>query len=147
MTETLTRPNEISSRRRHYETIYIISPVVNDAEAKTIMEKNLATLAQFKGTSLRTDDWGKKRMAHPIEKHQMGRYHYFRYISTAEGLKEIERNLKLDARVIRFQTVALSNPLSAEEIALLVERAPREISMAPSVRQDEDDAEAAGYGN
>ena len=147
MSEALTKPNEISSRQRHYEVIYIITPVVNDADAKAILEKNIATLQQFNGTVLRQDDWGKKKMAHIIDKHLMGSYHYFRFVSSAQALKEVERNLKLDARVIRFHTVSLSGVLSAEEIAQLVERAPREASAAPSVRQIEDDGEAASYAN
>jgi small subunit ribosomal protein S6 len=138
----LNRNHEIVDRKRHYETIYIINPQVNDVEAKEIADKNLAILQQYGAQSLRSDDWGKKRMAHPIDKHQLGRYHYFRIVSNANALKEFERNLKLDARVLRFQTVKLSEILSQAEIADLVEKAPREPSSAPSIRQDDEDIDS-----
>lgn len=142
----LFKPQEIASRRRHYETIFILSPALNESDVQEVIKKNISILEQYKSQILRQDDWAKKRMAHPIEKHQVGRYFYFRFIGTSEALKEFERNLKLDARVIRFQSVALSeNALTQDEIAKLVERAPREASSAPSVRQDEEDLEASSY--
>ncbi len=143
-TKTLLRPNEIGARERHYETIFILSPLVNDPEAKEVAEKNIKVLTQFKATMLRQDEWGKKRMAHPMEKHQVGRYYYFRFIGTAQALKEFERSLKLDARVIRFSSVSLSKPLSKTEIQDLVEKAPREASSVPALRQEDDDVSMDG---
>jgi len=142
----LFNPQDIPSRRRHYETIFILSPTLNETDVQEVIKKNVATLEQYKTDILRQDDWAKKRLAHIIDKHQIGRYFYFRYIGTSEAVREFERNLKLDARVVRYQSVALSNhPLSSEEIAVLVERAPREQSSAPSVRQEEEDLEAGSY--
>lgn len=143
---TPTMTENFKARRRHYETVYIVTPTVNDVEAKAIADKNASILQGLKATILRSDDWGKKRMAHPIDKHQMGRYHYVRTIATAEALSEFERNLKLDARVIRFHTVKLSEILSDEEVAQLVERAPREPSSAPSVRIEEEELDQ-GFSN
>lgn len=139
--KSLLRPKEIGARRRHYEVTYMITPTVNDAEAKTINEKNSQILQSFKSNILRADDWGKKRLPHIVDKHQMARYHYFRFVGTAEALKEFERSLKLDARVLKFLTVRLSDVLSDEQISQLIERAPKEPSAAPSIRQDEEDLE------
>lgn len=148
VSKSLLRPAEIGSRQRHYETIFILSPLVNDPEAKEVAEKNLKVLNQFNATVLRQDEWGKRRMAHPMEKHQVGRYFFFRFVSTAQALKEFERSLKLDARVIRFASVVLSEPLSKTEIQDLIERAPREASSSPSIRQDDDDGmEGPGYAS
>ena len=143
--KSLVRPNEIANRRRHYEVTYLITPTTNDADAKEIAEKNISTIQTLKGTILRSDDWGKRKLPHILEKHQMARYHYFRIVSTSACLKEFERNLKLDARIIRFLSVRLSDILTDAQIADLVERAPREVSNFPSVHQEEEDLESQGY--
>jgi len=137
--------NELKGRKRHYETIFIVNPQMSDADAKELIEKNSKVLSQYGGTSLRQDDWGKRRMAYIIEKHQMGRYIYFRYIAPAKAVSELERSLKLDAQVMRYQTVKLSEVLSQEEIDSSIERATREASSSPAYRQDEEDLEAATY--
>ena len=136
---------ELKGRQRHYETIFIVNPQLSDADAKELIEKNGKVLAQYGGTSLRQDDWGKRRMAYIIEKHQMGRYVYFRYVAPAKAVSELERSLKLDAHILRYQSVKLSEVLSQEEIDSLIERAPREPSSSPTYRQDEEDLEAASF--
>lgn len=132
------------TRQRHYETVFILSPTLNETQVKEIIAKNAKTLQDAGATSLRQDEWGKKRMAYAIQKHSVGHYFYFRYIGTEECVRLLERSLKLDAFVLRFQTVRLSAPLDQEQIKKLVERAPKEISSAPTLRGD-DDFEAPGF--
>jgi len=126
-------------RQRHYETVFILTPAIAEPLGKELVEKNAKLVADLNGSLLRQDDWGKKRMAYSINKHAMGRYVYFRYIGTEEVVKALERSLKLDASVLRFQSVRLSDPLSGEQIRDLTERAPREASSAPTVRGDDDE--------
>jgi small subunit ribosomal protein S6 len=128
-----------TKRQRHYETVFILSPSISEPAIKTIVERSSKILSDNKGISLRQDDWGKKRMAYAIMKHAMGHYFYFRYIGTQEGVLALERSLKLDANVLRYMTVRISDPLSQEDINGLVERAPKEPTSAPSARSDDDD--------
>lgn len=126
-------------RQRHYETIFILSPAISDADAKAIFDRAIKTLEETKGTILRQDPWGKKRMAYLINKHAMGNYFYLRYIGGGDTVRALERILKLEAAVLRFQTVRLSAPLSSDEIKALVEKAPREQSAAPQRRFDDEE--------
>ena len=128
-----------TKRQREYETIFILSPSIAEGAVKDIVGRTSKILSDTKATSLRQDDWGKKRMAYSINKHAMGHYFYFRYIGTQETVAAFERSLKLDANVLRFMTVRLSDPLSQDEIQTLVERAPKEATQAPSARPDDDD--------
>jgi small subunit ribosomal protein S6 len=142
---TLIDLNEKAGRKRHYETIFIVSPAVTDAEAKKLAEKNAALITENNSTILRQDDWGKKKMAYEIEKHAMGRYYYFRYIGTHVCVNALERSLKLDANVLRYKTVRLSSDVLTEAAqAKLVEAAPQEESSAPSFRRNDDDYDSRG---
>jgi small subunit ribosomal protein S6 len=132
--------NAKTKRQRHYETIFILSPALTETVLKQIAERSAKILTDTKAASLRQDDWGKKRMAYSIAKHAMGHYFYFRYIGTQETVAALERSLKLDANVLRFMTVKLSEqPLTQEQVDTLVERAPREVSSVPSARGDDED--------
>jgi small subunit ribosomal protein S6 len=128
-----------AKRQRHYETIIILSPALSESAVKTILERTSRILEDAKATSLRQDDWGKKRMAYSIKKHAMGHYFYLRYIGTQEAVALVERSLKLDANILRYMTVRLSDPLSQKDIEALIERAPKEPSSVPTTRGDEDE--------
>ena len=129
-----------SKRQRHYETVFILSPALNESQVSEITTRMSKALTDAGAQILRQDSWGKKRMAYMIQKHAMGNYFYFRYISTTDGVKAFERLLKLEAAVLRLMTVNLSEPLSETEIKVLVEKAPREQSAAPALRMDADDS-------
>lgn len=140
MADNLIDLSAKNKRQRHYETIFILSPALNESAIKQIIERSAKILTDTQATSLRQDDWGKKRMAYSIEKHAIGHYFYFRYIGTQETVAALERSLKLDANVLRHMTVRLSEqPLSQQQVDELVERAPREGTSAPSARSDDDD--------
>ena len=127
--------NAKRNRRRHYETIFIVAP--GEKTAKEICEKNATIVTDNKGNLLRQDDWGKKKMAYEIEKHNMGHYYYFRFTSTSDVIKALERSLQLDASVLRYKTIRLSEILSEQEEKDLIEKAPSEESQAPSFRRED----------
>ncbi len=126
-------------RQRHYECVVVVNPNVNDADLKTFVEKVKKTLAESKGTLLRFDDWGKKRLPHIMDKHMVANFLYIRFVAQRDSVLALERILKIDTLVLRYLTVVLSAPLSATDIQGLVERAPREPSSAPSLRGDDDE--------
>lgn len=132
--------NSASKRQRHYETVFIISPSLGEKEVNEILDRVTKALIEAGATMLRQDSWGKKRMAYMINKHAMGNYFYYRYVSTTEAVRAFERLLKLDANVLRLMTVRLSEPLNAADIKALVEKAPREQTSAPQLRMDSDDS-------
>jgi small subunit ribosomal protein S6 len=129
-----------SRRQRHYETVFIISPALNETQVSEITDRLNKALIDAGATMLRQDNWGKKRMAYMINKHAMGNYFYYRFAATVDAVHAFERLLKLEAAVLRLMTVKLSEPLSAEEIKALAEKAPREQSAAPALRMDSEDS-------
>lgn len=132
--------NSAAKRQRHYETVFILSPALSEAQVTEITTRVSKALTDTGAQMLRQDSWGKKRMAYMINKHAMGNYFYYRYVATTDGVKAFERLLKLEAGVLRLMTVSLSEPLSETEIKALVEKAPREQSAAPALRMDADDS-------
>jgi small subunit ribosomal protein S6 len=117
---------------RMYETIYIVKPDLVDEENKALTTRINEVIAKMNGEVRKLEDWGIRKLAYPIDKITRGRYMYLRSDGDAALIAELERRLRLDERVIRYQTVKLekdtvtvapAKPVEAEETAPVEEAA------------------------
>lgn len=92
---------------RKYETIIIVQPDLGDDELKALGEKIQETIAGMKGEVTRLEDWGVRKLAYLVNKFPRGRYYYLRFDGEANVVAELERRLRLDDKVLRYQTVKL----------------------------------------
>ena len=90
-----------------YETVCIIRPDVGDDVIKGIIARSSELAASEGGAVLKLDEWGRRRLAYPILKKNEGYYFVLTYSSLPETSKEIERTLRLNEDVLRYQTVKL----------------------------------------
>lgn|GEM_PF-5944153 len=139
-TELVNYRESLKQRRRDYETIFILSPTLDNKNVEELTSKAAQTLKGTDATVLRQDNWGKLRMAYEIEKHNQGHYFYFRYIGNGVSVQALERLMKLDTAFLRYQTVRLSEDLSEEEIEKLKQKIPNEKINPPHLfAEDEGD--------
>lgn len=92
---------------REYETIYILRPDVDNETAEKVVERARDVVKRLGGTLTKLDNWGKRRLAYPIEKNTRGIFVYLKYVGFGDLVAELERNLRLLDEVVRFQTVLL----------------------------------------
>lgn len=120
---------------RMYETIIIVKPDLGDEETKALTAKVEDIIGKMKGDFRRLEDWGVRKLAYPINKLSRGRYYYLRFDGDSALIAELERRLRLDDKVIRYQSVKLETetvPAAAqpkpvvEETAAEPEAAPAE---------------------
>lgn len=97
---------------RMYETIYIVKPDLVDEESKALSTKVQEIVASLKGDIKRLEDWGVRKLAYPIQKVARGRYMYLRFDGDASMVAELERRLRIDDRVVRYQTVKLEKDVT-----------------------------------
>ncbi|TWJ16415.1 30S ribosomal protein S6 [Geobacter argillaceus] len=97
---------------RMYETIYIVKPELVDEESKALSTKVQEIITSLKGDIKRLEDWGVRKLAYPIQKLARGRYMYLRFDGEATMVAELERRLRIDDRVIRYQTVKLEKDVT-----------------------------------
>lgn len=90
---------------RRYETIVIVKPGAGETEFSTVSDKVTGTVEGFGGSIVRTDRWGLKKLAYPIKKETQGDFLYVEYAGLPDGVKEMERLLRIDDRVLKFMTV------------------------------------------
>lgn len=88
-----------------YDVIYILDPNATTEEAAAVSAKVEQIVADAKGTVLKKDDWGKRRLAYMVKKNREGHYIFFHLSITTETIAEITRNLRLMEKVIKFSVV------------------------------------------
>ena len=97
---------------RMYETIYIVQPDLGDEEIKALSTKVQDVVANMNGDFKRLEDWGTRKLAYPINKNPRGRYFYLRFDGDSPLIAELERRLRLDDKVIRYQSVKLEQDVA-----------------------------------
>jgi len=103
------------SQKRLYELIYIVSP---DATEQAIAELHTqvdAIVTRLNGELVKTENWGRRRLAYRIGKHREGTYVLEVFNGTGELTKELDRRLKVTDSVIRHLLVRVDEDLKTAE--------------------------------
>jgi small subunit ribosomal protein S6 len=103
---------------REYETIYILRPDVSNDAAEKIVERAKDVIARLDGTLTKLDNWGKRKLAYPIQKNTRGIFVYLKYVGFNDLVAELERNLRLLDEVVRFQTVLLEEDIDPASVSV-----------------------------
>jgi small subunit ribosomal protein S6 len=94
-----------------YEIGFIITPEVNEEEVKKIIESITGTITKAKGVIENLDEWGRKKMAFPIQKNLEGYYVFIQTEVDGSVIATLERRLKQMEKVLRFITLRLDDKL------------------------------------
>ena len=91
----------------HYETVFILTPVLSDDQMKETVAK-FKTLLTDKGAEILNEEtWGLKKMAYAIQKKSTGFYCLLEFKAEPEVIKTLETGFRREEKVIRFMTVKL----------------------------------------
>ena len=93
---------------KHYETVFILTPVLSDDQAKEAAKKFKKTVTDLGGKVINEENWGLKKLAYPIQKKTTGFYHLMEFNSdSSDIISQLELAYKRDERILRFLTVVL----------------------------------------
>ena len=124
-------PNGENARKekivmRHYETIFIINPGINEEDYKGVVKKFSELVEKQKSVPIRVEEWGTQRLAYRVGKSDKGAYVLLNYCAEPGATAELERELKLDDRVLLYQTVKLADHVDPQELLLKETEARRQ---------------------
>ncbi len=127
---------------RRYETVFIVDPDLSEDERKQRFDKILDLITTMKGAIIEVDEWGSKRLAYEIKKKTRGHYMRIDYCGTGELVAEIERNCRIDDKILKYMTIILQDNADPEKIKVeLAEtrarKAAEEESRAEAARTEE----------
>lgn len=90
---------------KNYELMVILSPKLSDEEAAALNESMLSLIKEHKGEIVKTDPWGKRILAYPINKHTEAHY-FVNYLSMdATGVKSVKQQLNINEQVLRHMFI------------------------------------------
>jgi small subunit ribosomal protein S6 len=105
-------------KSKEYETIYILRPDVDADTAERVQNRVVEVVGRESGKLLKVEAWGRRRLAYPVAKHKKGVYVYVKYIGKGGLVQEVERNLKLQDAVLKFQTVLVTEDVDAGAVTV-----------------------------
>ena len=91
----------------HYETVFILTPVLSDEQMKEAVAKFKKLLTDNGAEILNEEAWGLKKMAYAIDKKSTGFYCLLEFKAEPTIVNTLEIGYRRDERIIRFITVKL----------------------------------------
>jgi len=91
----------------HYETVFILNPVLSDTQIKETVKKFEDYLVSKGAEMIAKEDWGLKKLAYTIQNKKSGFYHLFEYQVEGEVINPLEVEFRRDERFMRYLTVTM----------------------------------------
>ena len=89
-----------------YETLFIVNPTLSEDDVKATVDKFTALIAE-NGTVGEIDEWGKRRLAYPIDDITEGYYVLVNFTSESSFPAELERRYNIDESIMRGIVIRL----------------------------------------
>ena len=92
---------------RDYVLTLILSPAVPEERAQATIERVQGIISESGGSIAKTETWGIRRLAYPIDDFAEGNYVFFSFSTDAGGARSAEEVLRMSEDVIRHLLVRL----------------------------------------
>jgi small subunit ribosomal protein S6 len=92
---------------KHYETVFILNPVLSEDQAKDTVEKFVKVLKKAGADVINIEQWGLRKMAYPINKKSTGFYNMLEFTAESTVIDTLETEYRRDESIMRFLTTVL----------------------------------------
>jgi len=92
---------------KNYETVFILTPVLSEAQMKDAVEKFKKVLTDSGAEIIHEENWGLKKLAYPIMQKSTGFYNLIEFTAEPGVIATLELEYRRDEKVMRFLTTAL----------------------------------------
>lgn len=92
-----------------YESAVLINAALDDQQIDLILTRIKDFIINNGGQIRELDNWGRKRLAYPVEKSKIGYYAIYRFDAPSDLIAKLERTYSLDEQILRYVTLKLDN--------------------------------------
>jgi len=125
---------------RRYECVWVVNGDLPDEDVKAAIDKFSRIISANEGTLVGMEEWGRKKLAYKVQGTQRGYYVLVDFAGTPATVKELERNYRIDDRIIRSHTIKKSDKVNLEalqaEIAARAKAAAAAAAPAPEAEAE-----------
>lgn len=93
---------------RDYELMLLMNPTFDSDAIEQLIGKSKDLIEKNGGKVGKVDRWGQKKLAYPVEKHNLGFYTVVDFAGETETVEELDRVLKITDGIMRY-LIARSN--------------------------------------
>jgi small subunit ribosomal protein S6 len=93
--------------KRRYETVFIATPVLSEAQMKETVDKFRGILVEHGAEIKHEDYWGLRKLAYPIKGKSTGFYQLIEFEAETDVVNRLEVEYRRDERLIRFLSFKL----------------------------------------
>jgi small subunit ribosomal protein S6 len=101
---------------RTYETLFIVHPEVVGDDLVALIEKYRKVLTDQQAVVLKADNWGSRALAYSVKKQTRGSFVLTVFEGAPSTIAEFERRLRIDEKVIKYQTVIFEGSVAAAPV-------------------------------
>lgn len=112
---------------REFELMFIMDGTMPEEEA-TAVASTVQSFISSKGTILKADPWGRRRMAYPINKKQDGYYWVIAFECEPGEVDALKQQLRVNENVIRWM---VTRPEHKKTVVPVEDIVPQETAPAP----------------
>ncbi|MGV8059185.1 MAG: 30S ribosomal protein S6 [Smithellaceae bacterium] len=130
---------------KRYEVVVIVKSDLAEDDLTAIIERSQTIITDRKGVIAKVDKWGKRRLAYEINKQKDGFYFLIDFAGDGPIVAEVERNFKIDDRILKFMTVKKEGAVTREGMeqeTAVVETKRAQIRIEPNPSASADDKSA-----
>jgi len=131
---------------RRYETVWVVNGDLPDEEIKSTIDKFTKIITGQGATLVSVEEWGRRKLAYKIEGTLRGYYIMADFAGMPAAVKELERNYRIDDRVIRYLTMKKADQVDVTalevEIAAKAQEAARRTAEAEPAAPEAAETEA-----
>lgn len=89
-----------------YDIVIILDPKLSENTLKDLINNKVKKLISSAGGEILTEDnWGIKKLSHPINHNREGFYYFIKAKLKTETLKDINYNLKITEGILRASII------------------------------------------
>ena len=101
---------------RRYESVWVVNGDLPDEEVKSAIDKFSRIISSQGGTLVGLEEWGRRKLAYKIQGTIRGFYIMADFAGSPETVKELERNYRIDDRIIRYITTKKADQVNLEAL-------------------------------
>ena len=100
----------------YYEEVMILDANIDDNAVNETIDRVKSVIVSKGGEILKTDNWGRRKLAYELNKHQKGNYVLLNFKSPPDTVLELEKLSKVVDPIIKFMVVKLTKKKQIEKM-------------------------------
>ncbi len=96
---------------RIYEEMFILDPAAAEEQVDSVVAQIEEVVKESGGSVDKVERWGLRRLAYRVQRREEGFYVLVQFSAGSRAVREIERRLRVDERVLKFLTVRIDEKM------------------------------------